>query len=79
MKSLLSLLMFHDSGAIAGHSLNIYSTAQIKLPVNFNPPYLNLILMEMRIQQFLALLAILFPMVPDFAQIDEKKVKFELF
>ena len=57
-----------------------YSSDQIKLPVNFNPPYLNLILTEMRIQHhFLALLAILFPMVPDFAQIDEKKVKFEQF
>ena len=60
--------------------LTLYSVAQVKCPPNFQPQYLSLILMEMRIQHhFRNPQAISFPMVPDFAQIDYKKVKFEQF
>ena len=48
-----------------------YSSAHIKCPPNFQPQYLSLILMEMRIQHhFRNPQAISFPMVPDFTQID---------
>ena len=57
-----------------------YSREHGILPVNFNPPYLNLILTEMSIQyHFRNPQAISFPMIPDFPQIDEEKVEFEPF
>ena len=50
-----------------------YSIATIILPPIFNPPYLALNLTENNIQyHFLILLAISFPMIPDFAWNDEK-------
>ena len=52
---------------------SIYSIASIILPPIFNPSYLALNLTESYIQyHFLILLAISFPMIPDFTWIDEK-------
>ena len=57
-----------------------YSSAHGKCPPHFQPQYLSLILTETHVQHhFRNLQAIIFPMVPDFAQFDEKKVKFEQF
>ena len=55
-----------------------YSSAEIKCPVNFQPPYLAPILSEISVQHhFRTLLSIFFPMVPNFAWFDEKKVEFD--
>ena len=60
--------------------MEMYSAAQIILPVDFNPPYLTPMLTENSVQHhFRTCLAMLFPTVPDFIGFDEKKVEFELF
>ena len=60
--------------------MEMYSAAQIILPVDFNPPYLTPMLTENSVQHhFRTCLAMLFPTVPDFIGFDEKKVVFDQY